>query len=77
MMIYMKKLLKQRILLRGAAILLSLLLLIPCARGEETNMDTVPVTLQKSYKKAGENNPLYTQRFGADFTIDRTGMQHG
>ena len=29
-------------------------------------MNAVPVPLQKSYKKAGENNPLYTQRFGAD-----------
>ena len=29
-------------------------------------MDKVPVTLQKSYKKAGDHNPLYTQRFGAD-----------
>ena len=29
-------------------------------------MNNVPVTLERSYKKAGENNPLYTQRFGAD-----------
>ena len=29
-------------------------------------MDRAPVTLKTSYKKAGENNPLYTQRFGAD-----------
>ena len=62
----MKKLSAKRILLRGAAILLSFFMLLPCAEGEETNMNTVPVTLQKSYKKAGENNPLYTQRFGAD-----------
>ena len=37
-----------------------------CAKGEEAAMSKVPVTLQKSYKKSGENNPLYTQRFGAD-----------
>jgi len=44
------------------------ILLIPFlnAKGEETVMNTVPVALQKSYKKAAENNPLYTQRFGAD-----------
>ena len=29
-------------------------------------MSGIPVTLKASYKKAGENNPLYTQRFGAD-----------
>ena len=49
---------------------LFLLLILPmaaaCAEGEETSMATVPVTLQKSYKKANQNNPLYTQRFGAD-----------
>ena len=47
-------------------LLLPALLLAGYAKGEETSMSTVPVTLQKSYKKAGENNPLYTQRFGAD-----------
>ena len=52
--------------LRRAAILLSVLMLFTCAKGENTDMNTVPVSLQKSYKKAGENNPLYTQRFGAD-----------
>ena len=51
---------------RAALFLLILPLLFACAKGEETSMNTVPVTLQKSYKKAGENNPLYTQRFGAD-----------
>ena len=51
---------------RRAAILLSVLMLFTCAKGENTDMNTVPVDLQKSYKKAGENNPLYTQRFGAD-----------
>ena len=47
----------------------ALILLLPfssAAKGEETEMNAVPVPLQKSYKKAGENNPLYTQRFGAD-----------
>ena len=62
----MKKPSAKRILLCGAAVLLSFFLIIICAGGEETTMNTVPVTLQKSYKKAGENNPLYTQRFGAD-----------
>ena len=28
------------------------------AKGEEAKMSSIPVTLQKSYKKAGENNPL-------------------
>ncbi len=51
---------------RAALFLLILPLILPCAKGEETTMSTVPVTLQKSYKKATENNPLYTQRFGAD-----------
>ena len=41
-------------------------MLSACAKGEEKNMSTVPVALKPSYKKAGENNPLYTQRFGAD-----------
>jgi arabinoxylan arabinofuranohydrolase len=57
--------------LRLAALLPALLLLLGCAAAEKTDseekkMNTVPVTLQQSYKKAGENNPLYTQRFGAD-----------
>ena len=51
---------------RAALFLFALLLLSGCAKGEDTAMNTVPVALQKSYKKAGENNPLYTQRFGAD-----------
>ena len=51
---------------RAALFLLLLPLLTICAKGKETKMSTVPVTLQKSYKKAAENNPLYTQRFGAD-----------
>ncbi len=45
---------------------MSFLILITCAEGKEFNMSTVPVTLQKSLKNAEENNPLYTQRFGAD-----------
>ena len=51
---------------RWAALLLSALILFTCAKGENVPMNTVPVVLQESYKKAGENNPLYTQRFGAD-----------
>ena len=51
---------------RAALFLLILPLLTICAKGEEPEMSTVPVTLQKAYKKASENNPLYTQRFGAD-----------
>ena len=50
----------------AAALFLSVLTLAGSVKGEETVMKKVPVTLQKSYKKAGENNPLYTQRFGAD-----------
>ena len=53
--------------LRGTALFLCFILLLPAfARGEEPDMKTVPVTLQKSYKKTENNNPLYTQRFGAD-----------
>lgn len=51
---------------RAALFLFTLILLSGCAKGEDVSMSAVPVTLQKSYKKAGENNPLYTQRFGAD-----------
>ena len=51
---------------RAAALMLAVLLFPLCAKGEEANMSKVPVTLKQSYKKAGENNPLYTQRFGAD-----------
>lgn len=51
---------------RAALFLFALLLLSGYAGGEDAAMNTIPVTLQKSYKKASENNPLYTQRFGAD-----------
>ncbi len=53
---------------RRTALFLLILPFLFAARvkGEETKMSSIPVTLQKSYKKAGENNPLYTQRFGAD-----------
>ena len=53
---------------RRTALFLSVLLLLPACnvKGEETAMSSVPVTLLESYKKADENNPLYTQRFGAD-----------
>ena len=56
----------RKIRIRRAAFFLLALLLI-CARTEgEIRMNGIPVTLKTSYKKAGENNPLYTQRFGAD-----------
>ena len=55
-----------RILLIGAAVLLSVFRPISCVRGEETKMSELPVVLQHSYKNADQNNPLYTQRFGAD-----------
>ncbi len=51
------------VLFRAAGILAALMLL-PCAGGGEETKN--PVILQSSYKNAGENNPLYTQRFGAD-----------
>ena len=51
---------------RTALFLFALLMLPLCAKGEETTMNSIPVTLQTSLKKASENNPLYTQRFGAD-----------
>ena len=56
----------QRILLGGAVVLLSFFLPSVFVKGEETTMGNIPVTLRESYKKPGENNPLYTQRFGAD-----------
>ena len=34
--------------------------------GVMENMEKVNIPLLESYKKPGENNPLYTQRFGAD-----------
>ena len=50
-----------------ARILVTLALLILCTTcmAEQTLTD-LGITPKKSYKKAGENNPLYTQRFGAD-----------
>ena len=53
---------------RRTALFLSAMLFLFAvhAEGEDTKMSSIPVTLQKSWKKAGENNPLYTQRFGAD-----------
>jgi arabinoxylan arabinofuranohydrolase len=47
-------------------VLLSFFLPSVFVKGEETTMGNIPVTLRESYKKPGENNPLYTQRFGAD-----------
>ena len=56
----------KRSLIRALALGLAVLLPAGCARGEQNTMKELTVTLQESYKKAGENNPLYTQRFGAD-----------
>ena len=55
----------------GAVLLLMAAALLPAgiAAGEEGEAETMErpnTTLMESYKKAGENNPLYTQRFGAD-----------
>ena len=49
-----------------AAALLMAVLMPACALGEGAAMKNNPVEMQKSYKQAGNNNPLYTQRFGAD-----------
>ena len=53
-----------------AVVMLAALLLaaLPAAhaRGEGATLADRGVEPEKSYKKAGENNPLYTQRFGAD-----------
>ena len=35
-------------------------------KGEAETMKDIPLEVMASYKKEGENNPLYTQRFGAD-----------
>ena len=53
-------------ILRMAALLLALLALPMYAKGEDMETAVLPVTPKRSHKKAGENNPLYTQRFGAD-----------
>ena len=54
------------VLLRSAALLLAVLLLPVCTEGETMEKTALPFSLKESYKKVGENNPLYTQRFGAD-----------
>ncbi len=46
--------------------MLAVLLFPLNAKGESMDMGRIPLTLKQSFKKAGENNPLYTQRFGAD-----------
>ena len=48
--------------IRAAALLLATALIPACAQGETMNS----VSLKPSFKKAGDSNPLYTQRFGAD-----------
>ena len=53
-------------LLAGACCLLALAGGTAPARAEEKTMENGPLVLQASYKGDGENNPLYTQRFGAD-----------
>ena len=53
---------------RGICLLLGILLMTTAAaaaEGGEESMEEALV-LKESYKKEGENNPLYTQRFGAD-----------
>ena len=52
---------------RGICLLICLLLTAAAAAAETggENMEE-PLVLLQSYKKEGENNPLYTQRFGAD-----------
>lgn len=52
----------RRLLIRAFA--LTLAVLLPSYAQGESSMKNL--ALQKSYKNAGENNPLYTQRFGAD-----------
>ena len=51
-----------------ACAFLILILLSSSAHSEETTMylKDIPLTPLASYKKTGEFNPLYTQRFGAD-----------
>ena len=53
---------------RGTICLLICLLLTAAAAAAETGGENMeePLVLLQSYKKEGENNPLYTQRFGAD-----------
>ena len=41
--------------------ILGIMAILACLAEGETDME-----LARSYKKQGENNPLYTQRFGAD-----------
>ena len=58
------------LLLRAVAFALILFLWIPFSHalteGVKEALSAMNLKLQVSYKKAGENNPLYTQRFGAD-----------
>ncbi len=53
---------------RFAAFLIAAGLCVCAARAEETEnmMNFGDIKLTKSYKNTNENNPLYTQRFGAD-----------
>ena len=62
----MKKHIDNRIL---AVMLLAVMLAAPAvslSEGEALTVKDIPLKLRVSYKKENENNPLYTQRFGAD-----------
>ena len=56
-------------IIRFAAVVSALVILLPgsaCMEGVRDIMAGMDIKLIVSYKKKGENNPLYTQRFGAD-----------
>ena len=54
--------------MKGLMLAAAILFLINVAGSAQADRAEIPEDLQlkKSFKKAGENNPLYTQRFGAD-----------
>ena len=56
-------------IIRIAAVVSALVILTPGSafmEGVRDIMAGMDIKLKASYKKKGENNPLYTQRFGAD-----------
>ena len=55
----------EKVLTVLAVLAVALLPLVP-ARGEGGTLAEKGIEPEKSYKRTGENNPLYTQRFGAD-----------
>lgn len=62
----MKKIRRMLALLSAAAVFAAYLPGRALSEKEESTVADLGLELKTSYKRAGENNPLYTQRFGAD-----------